>query len=74
MGKRSRRSKKLTRHHNLAKSRGGSFLPNNIIHLSAKHHVAFHTLFGNRTVKEAIEVLERLEERIGGSHGQGNLL
>lgn len=57
--------RRITRHHNLAKARGGSGLEHNIIHLTDKHHVAYHTLFGNRTVKEAIEVLERLEERIG---------
>ena len=54
--------KRKTRHHNFARSRGGGGEPRNIFILTEAHHRAFHTLFGNRTFKEAAEVLLRLDE------------
>lgn len=66
--KRSRRQrsrsnlKTKTKHHNRARCRGGSFAPRNIFILTTEHHRAFHLLFGNRTFKEAAEVLLRLDE------------
>lgn len=60
---RSRSSlKRKTKHHNQAKSRGGSMAFRNIFILTEEHHRAFHLLFGNRTFKEAADVLLRLNE------------
>lgn len=54
---------KLTRHHNLARSRNGGNDIGNIIWLTAEHHQLLHKLFGNRTLTEIIAVLERLETK-----------
>jgi len=56
-------SKGLTRHHNKAKSLGGTYAPNNIFMLTVEHHRAYHTLFGLRNFNQAIEVLRRLQEQ-----------
>jgi len=58
-----RKRKKLQRHHNKAKSLGGSKLPNNIFYLTPEHHQCYHKIFGNRTFLEASIVLKRLSER-----------
>ena len=47
MGKRSNRRHKLTRHHRLPKSMGGSNSPNNIAFISNERHSAWHFLFAN---------------------------
>jgi hypothetical protein len=49
------------RHHNLAKSRGGDNSRQNIILLDIERHALLHKIFGNRTLREIIEVLERLD-------------
>lgn len=51
-----------TKHHNIAKSRGGSMSFRNIFILTEAHHRAFHLLFGNRTFQEAAAILLRLDE------------
>jgi len=58
-----RKRKKLQRHHNKAKSLGGSKLPNNIFFLTPEHHKCYHKLFRLRTFKEASAVLKRLSQR-----------
>jgi hypothetical protein len=58
-----RRSKKfLTRHHDFAKAKGGTWDEWNIYKLSAEHHSAYHKLFGLRTFAESARVLMRMEE------------
>lgn len=59
-----KRAKKLrlTRHHDLARSRGGPTAEWNLYEMSMEHHVAYHTLFRNRTFAEAAEVLRRMEQ------------
>lgn len=49
------------RHHNLAKSRGGSSEEFNMILLKVERHNLLHKIFGLRTLREIIEVLERLD-------------
>jgi hypothetical protein len=61
----SRKGRK-TKHHILAKARGGTRHPNNILRLDERRHQAFHFLFGNRTLKEAAAVLIRTAEMKGG--------
>lgn len=59
--KRNRLRNGKTRHHNLAKSRGGGDDRRNIIVLKADTHRLLHQIFGNRTLREIIAVLERLD-------------
>ncbi len=56
-----KKRKMLTRHHDKAKSLGGSWDSWNIYKLSADHHAAYHKLFGLRTFAQAAEVLKRME-------------
>ena len=56
---------KLTRHHDINKSRGGRTRSKNIIILKQYKHQGWHALFGNKTLDEAIEVLKRLQQRRG---------
>ncbi len=49
------------RHHNVAKSKGGSSQRKNIIWLNREFHDCLHYWFGNKTLKEIIEILKRLD-------------
>ena len=57
-----RKKPHLTKHHNKAKSLGGTYDSWNIYKLSAEHHQAYHKLFGLRTFDEAARVLLRMQE------------
>lgn len=57
-----RKKKHLTRHHDKAKSLGGTYDSWNIYKLSAEHHAAYHKLFGLRTFDQAAAVLLRMQE------------
>jgi len=75
----NKRVGKLTRHHNKARSLGGTYAENNIFMLSTKHHQAYHALFGLRTFDEAIQVLRRLQEQhqerlFGGERNENTVL
>ncbi len=48
---------KLTDHHLTPSSRGGNGLARRILAISSEQHEAWHTLFGNATLEEAIEEL-----------------
>lgn len=56
----SKRKNKLSRHHLLARSRGGDSNPYNILMLWRKKHDCWHTLFGNKTLDEIIEIMCRV--------------
>lgn len=58
------RAGRLTRHHILAKKRGGKRTPGNIIMLDEKRHRCYHALFLNRTFIEAAKVLVRTHNLI----------
>lgn len=64
--KRNRKARKvnnkLTRHHDKARSLGGTYAPENIFMLSVEHHRYYHGLFGLRTFAESARVLMRMEE------------
>lgn len=60
--RRNRRRFNQNRHHNVAKSRGGSWKRKNIIWLDVDFHNELHRLFGNKSLKEIIAVLERLDK------------
>jgi 5-methylcytosine-specific restriction endonuclease McrA len=65
MMKRKKRKlrKRMTRHHLIPKSRGGSKANYNLLILDwDRHHKQWHALFGNRTIFEVIEVLKRIVE------------
>ena len=49
--------KPLTRHHRLPQSKGGTDLPTNISMVPESQHCAWHTLFGNKSVEEIVELL-----------------
>ncbi|HLB41242.1 MAG TPA: hypothetical protein VJN02_00055 [Gammaproteobacteria bacterium] len=49
------------RHHNLAKSRNGGYNIQNLILLDNEKHQLLHKIFGNRTLREIIAVLKRLD-------------
>ena len=51
------------RHHDLARSRGGTFAPRNIYHWDISSHNAFHFLFGNMTLLEASEWLKTIDKQ-----------
>lgn len=48
-------------HHNIAKIRGGGSAKSNLILLDIDFHTQLHAMFGNRTIKEIIKVLQRLD-------------
>lgn len=49
-----KRNTTLTRHHILAKSRGGKSSPSNLLKLWADRHAAWHNCFGHRTIGEIL--------------------
>jgi hypothetical protein len=53
---------KTNHHHNLAKSRGGTWSQMNILVWDVNVHRAFHLIFGNRTLEEAAEFLRHMNE------------
>lgn len=48
-------------HHNIARARGGSNENWNLILLKIEKHDLLHRVFGLRTLKEIIAILERLD-------------
>ncbi len=50
------------RHHLTPKSRGGRSTPDNIIWMNIEKHDCWHKIFGLRTLSEAIDVLQRLQQ------------
>ena len=56
-------SGKTNKHHNFAKSRGGTYAPGNIFVWDIMAHKAFHFLFGNRTLLEASDWLRAIDEQ-----------
>lgn len=74
--KKSRKARRLTRHHITAKTNGGNNHRSNIIMLWRDRHSYWHALFGNRSLEEIIEVLLRLKkfkDRQGRGH-HGNVV
>ena len=57
-----KRKPHLTKHHDKAKSLGGTYDTWNIFKLSEEHHQAYHKLFGLRTFDQAATVLLRMKE------------
>lgn len=53
---------KTNRHHLTPKSRGGNDFPANLLRIDMERHNAWHFLFGNKTLQEIIELLERLKQ------------
>lgn|SRR3990167_9192739 len=64
------------RHHNLAKSRNGGYNIQNLILLDNEKHQLLHKIFGNRTLREIIAVLKRLDRakqsQCKGGHNESN--
>ena len=53
------------RHHNVARQRGGGHNVQNLILLDKERHMLLHKIFGNRTIREIINVLRRLDSAKG---------
>lgn len=52
---------RLTRHHIVNKCRGGGDFNQNLLLLTPEHHRMWHILFGNKSISEAIRLLQRIE-------------
>ena len=57
-----KRKGKRNRHHLLARKRGGTKRPKNLILLDENRHAAYHLLFGTRTFEEAARLLLRADK------------
>ena len=62
MGKKSRRKRKLTRHHNVNRINGGTDMLSNIIMLRNEKHQFWHAIFKNLSFKEAADILLRADK------------
>ena len=62
MSHRSKRKRKMNRHHLKPKSRGGQGVKSNLILIDMERHCAWHQLWGNRTLNEIILLLQRLQQ------------
>lgn len=60
-------------HHMTPKSRGGEDIGSNRLSLDAYKHDAWHLIFKNKTLREVIEFLERVE-RIKGNASFAEIL
>lgn len=58
-----KKKRRLTKHHIVPRSRGGSNDPENIMWLSEKKHEAWHILFANKTIPEIIGLLKKIQKR-----------
>lgn len=56
------RKRKTNHHHLTPKSRGGNDFKSNLLNIDMERHNAWHFLFGNKTLQEIIELLERLRK------------
>ena len=54
-------SLKRNRHHLRPKNRGGLTIESNLLLMDIKRHNAWHQLFGNLTLGEVIELLQRVK-------------
>jgi hypothetical protein len=59
--KRSRKARRLTRHHIVNKVDGGDNHISNIIKLTRERHTIWHTLFRNLDIDGAIALLQRVK-------------
>lgn len=54
------KKRETNRHHLRPRSRGGNNSPSNILRFDENRHEAWHLIFGNKTLDEVIELLQRL--------------
>gem|GEM_PF-2055295 len=57
-----RRLRGRNKHHLTPKSRGGRATPNNLLLIEIEKHACWHKIFGLRTLREVIQLLERLDK------------
>lgn len=70
MGRKKRKRDRITKHHLTPKCRGGGNTSDNILYLKwKKHHSQWHNLFGNMTLEEIIECLQRIQRMKGRKDG-----
>lgn len=56
-----RNKRKRNRHHLKPKSRGGDKTQDNLLLIDIERHLAWHNLWGNRTLDEVIALLIRVK-------------
>jgi len=62
--------KKKNLHHLTPRSRGGKSTKRNLLDIYIERHIAWHQLFRNRTLKEVISLLKRLDRlKKAGTNG-----
>jgi len=54
------RAEKFNYHHLVPRSRGGQGVESNLLRMDISRHNAYHLLFGNLTLSEVIELLQRI--------------
>jgi hypothetical protein len=57
-----KRKQKITKHHLKNKCQGGRNTSENILYLFEKKHEAWHLLFKNADLDEAISILQRVKQ------------
>ena len=62
MGKKTRRTRKLSRHHLKNRVHGGGDHAWNILKLKEERHREWHVLFGNKDLPEIIKLLQRVHK------------
>jgi hypothetical protein len=59
--KKKKHYKRRNYHHLVPKSRGGAYSDSNLLLIKIERHEHWHMIFGNRTLREVIILLIRLE-------------
>ena len=70
MSKKTKRKKKLTRHHILNRINQGTDEISNIIMLKCEKHQCWHNLFGNKDFREVAKLLLRADRMVKRKGGQ----
>lgn len=65
MSKKKKSPKGQNRHHLRPKSRGGKRTKENILNIKIDRHHYWHKVFGNMTLDEVIELLQRIKRAKG---------
>ena len=71
MGKkhdRKRRFRGRNYHHLTNKCMGGGYSDSNLLLIKIERHQAWHVIFGNRSLEEVIEILQRIQRMKGRTY------
>jgi len=65
MGKKKKKKNRLrgrNHHHLKPKARGGKSIPSILLLMKIERHRGWHEIFGNQTIEEVIELLQRIKQ------------